>query len=224
MVADPTEHYQSGWYEAEVPETYEHPVRLSLGQGAVRASFRNLEAIKPASNITLYEASFYPEYIAPEELAVAIDHTAGYAVEKKLLAPEEAEWWRQRLRGDEAPDSPKGYTLAGGGPTTQSYLLELLRRHPGDMNGEGPDRRRRAMAMKGLMQKFLGNPNTHPDRHATPMGITEIEEWVTTVNGDRHNMFFAVEPAHVRPMLAGGFDAVFRRAPNPPLARLIERE
>ena len=210
MVADPTERYQPERYEAEKPATFEHPARLSLGEGAVRAALRDTEP----EGMTLYEASYYPGHVAPEQLIAAIDHTAGYAVEKSLLAPEEAEWLRCRLQGFAAPELSEEH--ASGRSSTQSHLLGLVRDHPGDMNNEGPERRRRAMAMKGLLQKFLGDP--HPRRRIAPMDISEIESWVAGIS-DRNNMFGNVTPDDVLPMLAGGFDAVFRRAPRPPLAR-----
>ena len=212
MVADPTERYQPEWYEAEGLVTFEHPARVSLGEGAVRAALRDTEPV--TDTVTVYEASYYPGQVTPEELASAIDHTARYAVEKSLLAPEEAEWLRGRLQGLEVSELSEEH--ASGRSSTQSYLLGLIRDHPGDMNNEGPDRRRRAMAMKGLLQKFLGDP--HPRRRITPMEVAEIEAWVASVN-DRNNMFGNVTPDDVLPMLAGGFDAVFRRAPKPPLAR-----
>ena len=136
------------------------------------------------------------------------------AVEKSLLASEEAEWLRCRLQGLAVPELSEEH--ASGRSSTQSYLLGLVRDHPGDMNNEGPERRRRAMAMKGLLQKFLGDP--HPRRRIAPMDISEIESWVAGIS-DRNNMFGNVTPDDVLPMLAGGFDAVFRRAPRPPLAR-----
>ena len=210
MVADPTERYQPEQYEAEEPATFEHPARLLIGEGAVRAVLRDAEP----NGLTLYEASYHAGHITPEELAAAIDHTAGYAVEKSLLAPEEAEWLRCRLRGFAVPELSEEH--ASGRSSTQSYLLGLVRDHPGDMNNEGPNRRRRAMAMKGLLQKFLGDP--HPRRRIAPMDISEIESWVAGIS-DRNNMFGNVTPDDVLPMLAGGFDAVFRRAPRPPLAR-----
>lgn len=210
MVADPTERYQPEWYEAEELVTFEHPARVSLGEGAVRAALHDTEP----EGMTLYEASYYPGHVAPERLIAAIDHTAGYAVEKSLLAPEEAEWLRCRLQGFAAPELSEEH--ASGRSSTQSYLLGLVRDHPGDMNNEGPERRRRAMAMKGLLQKFLGDP--HPRRRIAPMDISEIESWVAGIS-DRNNMFGYVTPDDVLPMLAGGFDAVFRRAPRPPLAR-----
>lgn len=215
MVAGPMERYQLGRYEIEEQQAFEHPARVSLGEGAVRAALRrDVESANPADTVTVYEASYHPEHIASEELMAALDHTAGYAVEKSLLAPEEAEWLRCRLQGLEVPELPNGY--ASGKSSTRSYLLGLIRDHPGDMNSEGPDRRRRAMAMKGLLQKFLGDP--HPRRRIPPMEVTEIESWVATVSGC-NNMFGDVTPDDVLPMLAGGFDAVFRRAPRPPLAR-----
>lgn len=214
MGAGPTERYPSKRHEAEESASHEHPARLSLGEGAVRATLHHVESARPTDGMTLYEASFYPDQIMSEDLAAVIDHTMSYATEKGLLASDEAEWLRARLQGFEVPELSEEHV--SGRSSTQSYLIGLIRDHPGDMNNEGPDRRRRAMAMKGLLQKFLGDP--HPRRRITPMAIAEIETWVAGIH-DRHNMFGDVAPGDVLPMLVGGFDATFRRAPRPSLAR-----
>lgn len=205
MVADPAERFPT-------PDPLEAPLRLRpdltpLGGSAVRAVLIELSA-NTLREVSLYEAAFNPVDVDPDDITVLNDRLVEYAQNKGLLHPDEADWLRARLQGEELPELPDGF--ASGKNSTVNYIRGLIRDYPGELNHEGDkDRRHYALAMKGILNKFI----------AEGKSVEEIQAWVDTLTGQR-NAYNDIDSDDIPIILLGGLDAVFRATQPLPLRRV----